>query len=131
MVTTLRVRISLRPWALPVLRWPISISPQGSAASCRRTVGWLPFTVSAQCAPVVEVFDMIALGVQSVRGDHSTGQVAGRVQAGQGVQQWDELGDLAGLAVHIALTQQGAGVVVDDREQVPGALSGAVGGGGA
>src|SRR3954452_12203194 len=39
MVTPLRVRISLQPWALPILRWPISISRQGSAASCRRRVG--------------------------------------------------------------------------------------------
>ena len=51
MVTTLSVRISRRPCAVSVLRWPGSTCRQGSPASWRRSRGWLPFTVSTQCAP--------------------------------------------------------------------------------
>ncbi len=56
---------------------------------------------------------MPALGVQRIGGDHVPGQV-------QGFQQRGELGDLVGLAVHIDLAEDGAGLVVQDRHQVRG-----------
>ncbi len=74
-------------------------------------------------ATTAQLFDMLALGVQCVGGDHDIGQVG----AGQGVEQWRERGDLVGLALHLDLSQDGAGVVVDRREQVPAGLHHPVG----
>ena len=54
---------------------------------------------------------MLALGVERVRRHHLPGQV-------QALQQWPELGDLVGLAVHLGLGQDPAGGVVHRRQQV-------------
>jgi hypothetical protein len=59
---------------------------------------------------------MLALGVQSISGDHAPGQVQRRQQRG-------ERGDLVGLAVHAGLTEHGTGFLVSDREQVNGPLA--------
>lgn len=53
--------------------------------------------------------DVLALGVQGVRGDDRSGQV----QAGHGGQQRAERGDLAGLRAHCGLAEHAPAVVVD------------------
>lgn len=58
--------------------------------------------------------DVLALGVQRVRGDHHTGQI----DAGRGVEQRDEPVDLAGLAIHGDLPEHDPGVLVGHREQM-------------
>jgi hypothetical protein len=66
-------------------------------------------------AAAVQVLDMVALGVQRVCGDHHVGQV----DAGQGVEQRCERGDLVGLALNLDLPEHDAGALVDHREQMP------------
>src|SRR4051794_36190270 len=65
-----------------------------------------------------EGFDVFALGVQGIGGDHDVGQV----ERGEGVEQRGETGDLAGLALHPGvdtdLAQRHPSVLIDDREQV-------------
>jgi hypothetical protein len=39
------------------------------------------------------------------------------------VEQWDECGDLVGLARDLDLSEHDAGVLVDHREQTPAATS--------
>ena len=71
-----------------------------------------------------EVLDVLALGVQRVRGDHHPGQV----QAVQGVEQRGERGDLAALArdcVRLELTEHDPGLLVDHREQMTSRTGGA------
>ena len=74
-------------------------------------------------AAAVQLLDVVALGVQGVDGDHGAGQV----RAAESVEQRRERGDLVGLAVDIDLPQDGAGVVVDRREQVPTRAGGPAG----
>jgi hypothetical protein len=66
----------------------------------------------------VQVRNVLALGVQRVGGDHHTGQV----NIDEGVQQRDELVNLAALAlrrrIHADLPQDDPAVMVDHRKQV-------------
>jgi hypothetical protein len=52
-------------------------------------------------ATTVQVINVVALGVQCIGGDHHAGQV----QAGQGVDQRRERGDLVGLALDVDLAR--------------------------
>ena len=61
---------------------------------------------------------MVALGMQCVRGDNAPGEV----EIGQ---QRPEPADLVGLAVHVDLAEDGAGLVVKDGHQVHGLPAGA------
>lgn len=65
----------------------------------------------------------VAMGVQCVDGEYDAGQVC----AAQGVEQRRGRGDLIDFAINIDLTRDGAGVVVDRREQVSTSAGGPVG----
>ena len=92
MVTTLRVRISRRPCAVSVLRWPGSTCAPGQPGKLATQSGLVALHGQHPVRTArVEVRDVLALGVQRVGGDHHVGQVC----AGQGVQQGRERGDLA------------------------------------
>ncbi len=65
-------------------------------------------------APNPQVGDVLALGVQRIGGDHHTGQI----DAGQGVEQRRERGDLVRLALDVDLAEHGPGLLIDHGEQM-------------
>jgi len=69
-------------------------------------------------AALMQVVDVAALGVQRIGGHHHPGQ--GDAGPRDGIEQRRERGDLAGLAIDVDLTQHGAAVVVEHRQQMPG-----------